>query len=113
MLDNYTTLVYGWKLTGDKVNEIQNELEDFDEDFWDKFQDIMVEDSMCGDYFYFGAILAHYDCNEEDSLVIDDDLIEKSTDKYNKAIYGYPQLKEIFDKYKNGEPKLYVFQNIW
>ena len=114
MIDNYTTVVYGWKLTGsDNVNEFTSELEDWNEDYFDITEDVLVEDTMCGEYVYFGAVLVSYDAEEGDEIVIDDELINKYTNKWNNFLKENPKFEEIIKKYKKGEPKLYVFQKIW
>ena len=117
MIDNHTIVLYGWKVSGkDKSSEFENACEDVDEDFWDKFLDeVFISDTMCGNYTYFGAILADYDVDDdaEGETVIDNDLVKKCTAKYNKFIVENPELAKVFDKYKDGEPKLYVFQHIW
>lgn len=117
MIDNHTIVLYGWKVEGkNKSAEFENACEDVDEDFWDKFLDeVFISDTMCGEYAYFGAILADYDTYPDDyeEVVIDDALVKKCTAKYNKFIADNPELAEVFDKYKEGEPKLYVFQHIW
>lgn len=113
MLDNNTVVIYGWKVDGDIKSDFQQELYDFDEDYFDKYQDIFVEDTMCGDYIYFGAILAQYDAEEGGEVIINSKLIDKATSRYNKIIKDNPELDKILNEYKEGEPQLYVFQNIW
>ena len=114
MIDNYTTVLFGWKVSGrEKVNKIDRDLNKFDDEYYDHFQDILVEDTMCGNYLYFGAILARYDVSDEEEIVINTELITKSTSVYNNIIKENPKLSKIFDKYKEGDPQLYVFQNIW
>lgn len=115
MIDSHTIVIYGWKVEGkDKSTEFENACEEVDEDFWDKFlHEVFISDTMCGNYTYFGAILAEYDAYYGEEVVIDDDLVKQCTAKYNKFIEENPELAEVFDKYKDGEPKLYVFQHIW
>lgn len=117
MIDNHTIVLYGWKVEGkDKSTKFENECEEVDEDFWDKFLDeVFISDTMCGNYTYFGAILAEYDVDDDDEgeVIIDDTLVKKCTSKYNKFIADNPELAKVFDKYKDGEAKLYVFQHIW
>ena len=113
MIDNNTVVLYGWKVTDDNIEKLQNELEVWDEDYFDKIQDIIIEDTMCGNYIYFGAILASYDADESEEVIIDSKLIKKATDVYNKKIKAEPELNKIFKKYAKKQPKLYVFQNIW
>lgn len=113
MIDNYTSLIYGWKLTGDNITKFENEMEDIDDDWVGITDKVVIKDYMCGEYIYFGAILAHYDSNEENELVIDDKLIKKSTKSYNDFIKKNPNIDKIFSKYAKGKPKLYLLQNIW
>lgn len=113
MIDNYTSLIYGWKLTGDNIKKFENEMEDIDDDWISITDKVVIKDHMCGQYIYFGAILAHYDSNEENELVIDDKLIKKSTKSYNDFIKDNPKIDKIFSKYAKGKPKLYLLQNIW
>lgn len=114
-LDNYTTLVYGWLVEGrENVKKFDKDLEEWDEDYFDKVQDVIVDDTMCGEYVYFGAIVARYDAEQDDEHHrIVDDLVENSANKWNKFIKDNPGFKEVIDKYKDSEPKLYLFQNIW
>lgn len=113
MIDNNTVVLYGWKVTDDNIEKLQNELETWDEDYFDKIQDIIVEDTMCGNYIYFGAILASYDADEGEEVIIDSKLIKKATDVYNKKIKNEPELDKILKKYAKKQAKLYVFQQIW
>ena len=90
--------------------------ENINEDFWDDYVDeIFIDDSMCGNYFYFGAILGDYDAEYDDEaeVIVNDELVKKSTAKYNKFIKENPEISKVFDEYKNGEAQLYVFQHIW
>lgn len=118
MIDNHTIVLYGWKVEGkDKSEEFENACEEADEDFWDKSIDegVLISDTMCGNYNYFGAVLADYDAQWDDDseVIIDDALVKQCTAKYNKFIAENQELAEVFDKYKDGEAKLYVFQHIW
>ena len=119
MLDNDTNVIYGWKLTGDKVNEIQEKLETvcdevYHKDMCDILDGFIIEDTMCGNYFYFGALLVSYDANEdEEGEIIDTKLVNKVTKKYNDMLKKYPEISKIFEKYNKKEPKLYVMQHIW
>lgn len=112
-LDNYTTLIYGWFIEGrENVKNFDNDLEEWDENYYDKVQEVIINDSMCGEYAYFGAVIVRYFADEEDKNYVIDDLVEKSTNKWNKFIEDNPGFKEVIEKYKDGEPKLYLFQNI-
>ena len=114
-LDNYTTLIYGWLIEGrENVKKFNKDLEELDENYYDKVQNVIVDDPMCGEYIYFGAIVARYDAEQDDERYrIIDDLVENSTNKWNKFIEDNPGFKEVIEKYKDGDPKLYLFQNIW
>lgn len=114
-LDNYTTLVYGWLIEGrENVKKFDKDLEEWDENYYDKIDGVVVEDSMCGEYAYVGAVVARYDAEEDDERHrIVDDIIEKPINKLNKFIEDNPGFKKVIEKYTNGEPKLYLFQNIW
>ena len=113
MIDNNTVVIFGWKVTDNNIEKLQNELEAWDEDYFDKIQDILIEDTMCGNYIYFGAILAQYDAGEGGEVIIDSKLIKKATDTYNKKIKNYPEVDKILSKYAKKKAKLYVFQQIW
>lgn len=115
-VDNYTTVVFGWKVEGyDKVKKLQKKLEEIDEDYYDTLENYIVDDPMCGNYIYFGAILAHYDAiySDEEEIIIDDELSKACTSRYNKFMDEHPQFKEVFKEYQEKDPQLYVFQNIW
>ena len=117
MIDNHTVVLYGWKVDGrEKVSELENKLDEVYEDWWDEFiNEYFIADSMCGNYMYFGAILADYDVEFDDDpeVIIDDNLIKTSTAKYNNFITEHPEVSKVFDEFKDGEAKLYVFQHIW
>lgn len=113
MIDNYTTVIYGWKITGrNNVHKFINELECWDDEYYDKVDNIIVEDTMCGEYIYFGAIISHYDANEGGEVIINNKNIKIATDKWNNFIKENPEFNKIIESYKKGEPQLYVFQNI-
>ena len=115
MIDNNTVVIYGWKIEGsDEVRKIGKKLEKVDEEYWDKFQNIIIEDTMCGNYLYFGAILVNYDAGDDpDPVVINSELIDKATSEYNKTIEDNPELKKVLKKYTKTPAQLFVFQHIW
>ena len=123
-LDNYTRVIYGWKVTDKQVDKIQKEIEDkcenvYRDDMYNIIDECYVDDSMCGEYFYFGALLGSIDVYDaergaDNEIIINDKLINKATSKYNKMLKDYPEIEKIFKKYsKNKKPQLYVMQNIW
>lgn len=115
MIDNHTIVIYGWKIEDiDEIHKIRKKLEKIDEDYWDKFQNIMIDDTMCGDYLYFGAILVNYDAGDDpDPVVINSELIDKATSEYNKIIEENSELKKVFKKYTKTPAQLFVFQHVW
>ena len=115
MIDNHTIVIYGWKIEGsDEVRKIGKKLEKVNEEYWYKFQNIMVDDTMCGNYLYFGAILVNYDATDDpDSVVINSELITEATSEYNKIIEENPELKKVLKKYTKTPAQLFVFQHIW
>jgi len=115
MIDNYTIVIYGWKIEGsDEVRKVGKKLEKVDEEYWYTFQDIIVDDTMCGNYLYFGAILVNYDAGDDpESVVINSELITEATSKYNKIIEENPELKKVLKKYTKTPAQLFVFQHIW
>lgn len=115
MLDYYTIVLKGWKISGSsKVSKVEKELELIDEDYMDTLESCIVTDSMCGEYLYFGVIISIYDSVEENEVIITDKLIEKATEKYNKLMSSHPDLELVLEKYKSQQsPQLFVFQNIW
>lgn len=123
MLDYRVVALYGWKIENKvvnnrKQNNVTNflkKLQEWDEDYYDDAQEIMVEDNMRGQYVYVGAIMAYFDPTEDDQVVILDDkeLQDKAIAKFNKYIDEHPEFDEIFKKYKKGEPALYLFNHIW
>lgn len=123
-LDNYTRVIYGWKVTGKKIDKIQEELETvceeiYHNDLYNIVDGYIIEDTMCGEYFYFGALLGSmdvYDCENgaDYEIIITDKLVNKVTSKYNQMLKDYPEIDKIFQKYsKDKKPQLYVMQNIW
>jgi len=121
---NYTRVIYGWKVTGKKIDKIQEELETvceevYHNDLYNIVDGYIIEDTMCGEYFYFGALLGSmdvYDCENgaDYEIIITDKLVNKVTSKYNQMLKDYPEIDKIFQKYsKDKKPQLYVMQNIW
>lgn len=123
MLDYRVVALYGWKIENKVVNNRkQNDATNFmkklcewNDDYYDDTQEIMVEDTMSGQYVYVGAIMASFDPTEDKKVVILDDkeLQDKAIAKFNKYIDEHPEFDEIFKKYKKGEPALYLFNHIW
>lgn len=113
MTDNYTSLIYGWKITGENMDKFEKDMGEIHDDWIDDVQNVVIKDYMCGKYIYFGAILAHYDSDEESELIIDNKLINKATKSYNNFIKKNPDIDKIFNKYAKGKPQLYLLQNIW
>ena len=112
-LDNFTTIVYGWKVEKEEVENLKHELEVWSEDYYDQVQNVIVEDAMCDNYIYFGAIIdsyaAAYDPKE---VTINDDLLKSKMKEWNKFINDNPEFANIISKYQCGNPQLYVFQYI-
>ena len=52
-LDNFKKIVYGWKVEKEEAENLKNDLEVWDEDYYDQVQDVIVEDTMCGDYIFW------------------------------------------------------------
>lgn len=112
-VDNMTKIVYGWKVEGyEQVETLKEKLEAINEDYYDF--DFFIEDTMCGNYFYFGAILGSYDAVwSPDEVIINDALSKRETNRYNRFIKDNPEIAKVLDEFKTGEPQLYVFQHIW
>lgn len=115
MIDYRTVVLYGWKVEGcDEVRKLAKKLEKVNEDYLCNFEDIIVEDTMCGNYLYFGAILVYYDSvDEPDPVIINSELIDKAVSKYHKILEENPELKKVFKKYTKTPAQLVVFQHIW
>lgn len=112
MIDSYTNVIYGWKFTGEDVDKIQHELEVWDEDYVDNIQDVTIIDYMSGYYLYIGAILGRWDESEDGGeIIVNDELIKSSTDKFNKFIKDNPEFDNIIKDYiKDKKPQLYIMQ---
>ncbi len=101
MLDYRVVALYGWKIENKvvnnrKQNNVTNflkKLQEWDENYYDDAQEIIVEDSMRGQYVYVGAIMAYFDPTEDDQVVILDDkeLQDKAIAKFNKYIDEHPE----------------------
>ena len=113
-LDNRTVAMYGWKVEGrDNVDKFQKDLEDWKKDYWNDIENFIIEDTMSWEYIYFGLELVYYNADEGGSEVITKKLIHDKFKYWNAYMEGNPALNEIFNKYKNGEPQLYIFNHIW
>ena len=113
-LDKRTIVMYGWKVEGqNETKKLWRALERWDDEYYDKLDGLLIEDGMCGEYIYFGAQLVYFDPDEEHGEIINQELIEKSTKRWNDFINANPKLDKILKKFKNGDPQLYVFSHIW
>ena len=122
MIDSYTYAIKGWKITGrDNVHTIYTELDDIcssvygKEDIYEILDSFIIEDSMCGEYLYFGAILNYFNNNENSTdFIINTKLIAEKVSKFNKMCKDYPEIKKMFDySIENGlteykEEQLYI-----
>ena len=123
MIDNYTYAIQGWKiLNSKKVSEISDELWDVVESVYDKddiydvLDGFIIDDTMGGQYLYFGAILDHINNKYEDKLdfVISSKLLIEKISEFDKMCKDYPEIKKIFDfAIENGyteakEEQLYI-----
>lgn len=118
-LDNYTRSIFGWKIEGrENVHKFASKLEKINKNYYDEYYNFLVEDTMCGEYIYFGADLVNYDANEENEIILDDELIKKATDDYYNFLKEHPELDKFLKKQIGKtttfkEPKLFIFQQIW
>ena len=113
-LDKRTVVMYGWKAEGrDETKKLCRALERWDAEYYDKLDGLFVEDTMCGEYIYFGAQLVYYDSDEDHEVIITQEIIEESTKRWNDFIKENPKLDKILKRFKNGDPQLYVFSHIW
>jgi len=118
-LDNYTRSIFGWKIEGrNKVEKFQKAIEEINENYYDDYFDFLVEDTMCGEYIYFGADLVNYDANEEEEVIVNDELIKTATDDYHNFLKEHPELdkflqKQIGKSTTSKDPQLFIFQQIW
>ena len=118
-LDNYTRSIYGWKIEGrENVHKFQTKLEKINENYYDDYCDFLVEDTMCGEYIYFGADLVYYCADEGGEVIVNNQLIKEATDKYHNFLKEHPELDEFLKKQIGKtttakDPQLYIFQQIW
>lgn len=113
-LDNFTKIVYGWKFEGQEMENLQNDLEEYDDEYYDKLQEFIVDDTMCGNYLYVGPVLESYDAVwDPKEVIINEELKNNGINNWETFNKENPKIAEIFNKYIKGEPQLYVFQQIW
>ena len=118
-LDNSTRVVYGWKIEGsNNVSKFEKALEKVNENYYDDYCDFLIEDTMCGEYIFFGASLVNYDANGGGEEILNNQLIKESTDEYHDFLKEHPELDKFLQKQigkltTSKEPQLYVFQHIW
>lgn len=118
-LDYRTVAIYGWKIEGSElVSRFIKELERYDEDYYDHMEGISQEDTMCGNYFYFGAKIVYQDATEDNAeTIVTDELIKKKMKLWEEYIEKYPKFKDILQYIGANvdltKPQLYVFQHIW
>ena len=118
MINSTTYLIKGWKVTGDKADDIYEKLsdvceEEYNSDICDILDSFHISDSMSGEYFYFGAILGSLDNDDgyDDDIEITDKLIEDKFSKFEDMCEKYPKIARVLGKYAKCEPKLYVVLN--
>ena len=117
-LDNYTRVIYGWKVDGSKnVKKFEKALEKINKNYYEDYCDFFVDDTVCGNYIYFGADLVNYDAHEEEEIILNSKLIKEATDKYHKFLKEHPELDEFLNKQigkltTSKDAQLYVFQQI-
>ena len=118
-LDNYTKVIHGWKIKGrKKVKEFENELEKINENYYDDYCDFFIDDTMSGEYIYFGAKLANYNADEGGEVIINNELINKATSEYHSFLEEHPELDKFLQTQigintTEKESQLYIFQKIW
>ena len=116
MIDSFTKVIYGWKVDDKKeVRHLSKELDTICEDVYNKDMysipdNFVIEDVMCGNYLYFGSILASWDNDSDNkSAAIDNELIAKEYGQYALLLEQYPQIAKVLKKYsKKQPPQLYV-----
>lgn len=118
-LDNYTRVIYGWKVEGNEnYKKFTKGLEKINENYYDDYCDFLVEDSMCGEYIFFGADLVNYDADEGGEVILNQQVIKEATDEYHDFLKENPELDKYLQKQigkltTSKEPQLYIFQQIW
>jgi hypothetical protein len=118
-LDYRTVVMYGWKVSGrDKVHALIQELERYDEDYYDHMENVTVEDTMCGNYFYFGAKVVYQDATGDNTeTIVTDELIKQKMEQWENYLKKYPKFQEILNyigvDVDLTKPQMYVFQHIW
>lgn len=120
MLDYRTVVMYGWKISGrESVSNFIRELEAYDEDYYNHMERVIVEDTMCGKYFYFGAKLVYQDATADNTeTIITDELIKEKMELWKRYLEEHPKFKDILNYVVPGnidldKPQMYVFQHIW
>ena len=111
--------MYGWKISGrETVSNFIKELEAYDEDYYDNMERVIVEDTMCGKYFYFGAKVVYQDATEDNTeTIVTDELIKQKMELWEDYLKKYPKFQEILNyigvDVDLTKPQMYVFQHIW
>ena len=123
MTESYTYAIQGWKIDdSNKEHEIYDELYDVaesvygKEDIYEILDGFIIEDSMGGQYLYFGAVLGRLDnkCGDKIDFTVSTKLLAEKVSKFNKMCKDYPEIKKIFDfAIENGyteakEEQLYI-----
>lgn len=123
MIESYTYAIQGWKIDDrNKEHEIYDELYDVaesvygKEDIYEILDGFIIEDSMGGQYLYFGAVLGRLDNKWGDKIdfTVSTKLLAEKVSKFNKMCKDYPEIKKIFDfAIENGyteakEEQLYI-----
>ena len=113
-------LLYGYKFIKKKeIKIIDEHYEELIEEkpYSDMFNNddsdqILVEDTMCGNYVYIGLKLASVDEDEDDACVnISENDIQNLKNRLEKCMKSWPNY--LIDMVKNYEPSLYMFMHAY
>ena len=113
MIDREVYIINGWKVTGrENIRQLEDELYNINEDYTDDLDGFYVQDGMCGEYIYFGAILDSFDPDEDFAdVVINEKLL---FEKYKKFLNENPKYAEVLKNYTNEEPpQVIVALHVW
>ena len=114
MIDSYTTIVFGWKFTGDKKDKFEELIEElgYYDDNYAIFEDVFVDDTMCGEYCYFGPIVFHEDNNEDWHSSFDKIDFDRHMKNFTKWKNDNSEIWKKIEPFCKSESHIYIFNQM-
>ena len=115
MIDRYVCLLKGWKITDrEHIEEVKNVLEEvgYYDNVDNGLEDFIVDDTMCGNYIYFGTKALYQNANEDWSGVeVNTNLFNNGWDKFKKWVNTHRDVWQKLEPFCVEWPRTYLFMH--